>query len=69
MRHHLKLGMPRRQVQAMLGEAEYPSLAENGNQFDHYTLGHMGWFGIDPSLLRLEYDRTDRLTAMEVFET
>jgi hypothetical protein len=67
MRHHLKLGVHRRQVKGLLGEPDQ-EVPERGEVVDQYDLGYMGWFGIDASVLQLEYDQSGKLAATSVFE-
>ena len=67
--NHLKRGMHRKDVRVLLGGPDAQSLADEANNTDTYDLGHIGFFGIDPSLLWIKYDKADRLMSTEMGET
>jgi hypothetical protein len=69
MRNHLRLGTSRQQVRQLLGKPDSMSQDDAENNRDVYGLGHIGPFGIDPSILILQYDASGRLKGMEVIET
>lgn len=53
----------------MLGKPDSTSRYDRENNRDVYGLGHIGSFGIDPSILVLQYDTSGRLKEMNVTET
>jgi hypothetical protein len=72
MRHHLRLGMPREQVTALLGPpSDRPSW--RAHRIDWYELGIVqGWIPlptVDEMVLELRYDSADRLIGMSVSES
>jgi outer membrane protein assembly factor BamE (lipoprotein component of BamABCDE complex) len=61
IQNHLRRGMPRQQVRQLLGKPDSTSQYDRENHRDVYGLGHIGHFGIDPSILVLQYDASGRL--------
>ena len=69
MRRHLKPGMTCPQVHQLLGKPDSTSQFDTENHREGYGLGHIGAFGIDPSILVLQYDASGKLKEAHVIET
>ncbi len=65
----LHIGMTRREIRALLGPPDYGSEWDRQNNRDVYGYGYEGYMGIDPSVLRLQYDAAGRLTEISFGET
>jgi hypothetical protein len=68
-RNHLRPGTPRERVRALLGPSECDSQADREQRTDCWELGHVGAFGIDPTVLEVTYDKDGRLLRVEVYES
>ncbi len=69
MHRYLKPGMSRQQVRELLGKPDSTSQFDTENHREGYGLGHIGAFGIDPSILVLQYDVSGKLKEAHVIET
>lgn len=69
MDNYLKPGMTRTQVHQLLGEPDSTSEFDAENHREGFGLGHIGPFGIDPSVLYLQYDSSEKLKSWSVVET
>lgn len=66
---HLRLGMRKDQVRALLGEPDGESSDSQMRTIDKYWIGYYGWLAIDPSFLRLTYDSSGKLIEIDIYET
>ena len=70
MQNHLHPGMPRWQVHALLGPPDAQSENDKQKGIDAYQLGYAGFMGgIDPMVLTIYYNKTNRLIRTEAGET
>jgi hypothetical protein len=67
--NRLRKGMSREQVRALLGKPDSQSQWDREHDNDGYDLGHVGPFGVDPSVLTIQYDKGGRVLTFEAGET
>lgn len=66
MKRHLKPGMVREQVRALLGAPDVSSKFDEQQNRDCYGIGNDPAVGIDPEWIAIQYDRVGRIVGMRI---
>jgi hypothetical protein len=66
-RDHLRKGMRRAEVRALLEKSDNSQAEDAAANSDRYYLGHWGTMSIDGDYLIIHYDKSGRLASTEIY--